>query len=86
MADEKSIADMKLQEQEFHIDQQFEIIQDYSNQIVEHQEREQLQNQRILDLEAQVQKLLDNKYKDSMIMMETLGQQEADQMETISMS
>lgn len=40
MVDEKSIADMKLQEQELHIDQQFEIIQDYSNEIVEHQERE----------------------------------------------
>ena len=45
------MAEMKIQEQEVHITEQFEIIQDYSNEIEEHNIREQLQNQRIQDLE-----------------------------------
>lgn len=38
------MAEMKIQEQGIHIQDQFEIIQDYSNEIEEHNIREQLQN------------------------------------------
>lgn len=44
LEDDKLMAEMKIQEQEVHIQEQFEIIQDYSNEIEDHNIREQLQN------------------------------------------
>lgn len=40
LEDDKLMAEMKMQEQEIHIQEQFEIIQDYSTEIEEHNIRE----------------------------------------------
>lgn len=64
------MAEMKLQEQEILIQEQFQIIEDYSSQIESHNLREQLQNQRISELEEELQKVIDAKCKESFAFIE----------------
>ena len=81
LEDDKLMAEMKIQEQEIHIQEQFEIIQDYSNEIEDHNIREQLQNQRIHELEEELQQVLDTKCKDSLAFIEKARNQDTNDVE-----
>ena len=55
--DEKSLAELRAQEQDLNIQEQFDIITDYSNEIKEHVAREKQQTLRIQELEAEIKTL-----------------------------
>jgi hypothetical protein len=54
LKDDKAMAEIKFQEQELNIQEQFEIIQDYSTEIEDLQERNDKYSLKIQELEEQI--------------------------------